>query len=90
MCLYIHLQLGYNNNSNISSCRFHFPLLLQIEFLHASSNICVFSSPGCMSFSSPCPLYNYRKLTVPAVSLSRLSLSLSVRLPIYPTVHIPL
>lgn len=49
--MYIHLQLGYNNNNNTSSCRFHFPLLLlllQIEFLHASGNIC---RPCCMSSS---------------------------------------
>lgn len=88
--MYIHLQLGYNNNNNTSSCRFHFPLLLlllQIEFLHASGNIC---RPCCMSSSPLSPslvlslfplgsLYNYRKLTVPAVSLSSVSR-------VYPTV----
>lgn len=84
--MYIHLQLGYNNNNNTSSCRFHFPLLLlllQIEFLHASGNIC---RPCCMS-SSPFSLsfslsLNYRKLTVPAVSPSSVSR-------VYPTVLRP-
>lgn len=85
--MYIHLQLGYNNNNNTSSCRFHFPLLLlllQIEFLHASGNIC---RPCCMSSSFLSLSLSLSQL--PQInSASYQSIALSVS-PVYPTVLRP-